>query len=259
MKILFKNEWMTKAIIVLFAFSMVSCTTNELIVEDVINKDTTTNSKASTRTINWSNRTWVVKNGSGGPGPNNWSDDPSAVWVDSQGRLHLKVIKRNGVWYSSEVYLQNSLGHGEYRFYTETNFDTLDPKLVTGLFTYENDSREIDIEFTGSFATPSSKRGWHTVQLGNSQSFYTSMIGTHSTHKILWKSDLIYWISYHGHYASLPNRDAMMHERNYSGPLIPPVGNEKLHINFWLFKGEAPNDGQEAELIIKDFTFIPEQ
>jgi hypothetical protein len=31
-----------------------------------------------------------------------------------------------------------------------------------------------------------------------------------------------------------------------------------VHINLWLFKGLAPKNGQEFEVIIHDFKFTPE-
>ena len=31
-----------------------------------------------------------------------------------------------------------------------------------------------------------------------------------------------------------------------------------VHINLWLFKGLPPKDGQEVEVIIRDFQFAPE-
>jgi hypothetical protein len=30
-----------------------------------------------------------------------------------------------------------------------------------------------------------------------------------------------------------------------------------LHMNFWLFQGQAPSDGLEAEIVVTEFTFTP--
>src|SRR3989442_12920365 len=106
------------------------------------------------RLIDFSGYTWSVKTSTGkvGPGPNYFSDSTSSVWVDAQGRLHMKILKNKGRWYCSEVILQESLGYGTYRFYLDSAVDGLDPSVVLGLFTWNDapdyNHREIDIEFS---------------------------------------------------------------------------------------------------------------
>jgi hypothetical protein len=41
-----------------------------------------THASSWSRTITFAGRSWEVKSGTGGPGPNNWSDSASSVWVD---------------------------------------------------------------------------------------------------------------------------------------------------------------------------------
>lgn len=208
---------------------------------------------SSQTTIQFSGITWNVRNGNGGPGPNSWSDSPNNVWVDAEGQLHLKIRKEASTWYCSEVYAQQSFGYGEYRFYVASNVENYDPEMVAGLFTYETDTREIDIEFSrwGNAAWPV---GWYTVQpviAGNQQNFVLNLQNNISTHKFIWNSSNIYFQSYKGYDAILPNSDSLIKEWNYTGSSNPPVGSERLHINFWLFGGHAPVNQQESELVIK--------
>jgi len=209
-------------------------------------------------TIQFSGLTWNVRNGSGGPGPNLWSDSPNSVWVDTEGQLHLKIRKVGSNWYSSEVYAQKSYGYGEYRFYVASKVETYDPEIVAGLFTYETDTREIDIEFS-RWGNPANVDGWYTIQpvvAGNQQSFPIILTGDSSTHKFTWGSSNIFFQSYQGHFATLPAPGNLIKEWNYTGNYIPPVGNERLHINFWLFGGHVPLNQQEAELVITS-VFVP--
>jgi len=204
-------------------------------------------------TIQFSGLTWNVRNGSGGPGPNLWSDSPNSVWVDTEGQLHLKIRKVGSSWYCSEVYAQKSYGYGEYRFYVAGNVEKYDPEIVAGLFTYETDTREIDIEFS-RWGNPSNVDGWFTVQpvvAGNQQSFAMNLMGDNSTHKFTWSSNSIFFQSYRGHSETLPSSDSLIKAWNYTGNYNPPTGNESLHINFWLFGGHVPVNQQEAELVIK--------
>ena len=204
--------------------------------------------------IQFAGITWQVKNGLQlGPGPNNWSNSPSSVWVDAEGSLHMKIRKSGNTWYCSEVIAQQSFGYGEYRFYLASDVESYDPEVVVGLFTYETDTREIDIEFS-RWGNAGNADGYYTIQPvvpGNQQTFIPNLAGKNSTHKFIWSSHNIFFQSYFGHSASLASTDSLIKEWNYTGKDIPPVGNERLHINFWLFQGHTPVNQQEAELIIK--------
>jgi len=87
-----------------------------------------------------------------GPGPNYFSNSANNVFVDTSGRLHLKITTQANHWYCAEVVLQASPGHGTYRWYLDTPVDALDPNVVLGLFTWSDlpdyANREIDIEFS---------------------------------------------------------------------------------------------------------------
>ena len=83
------------------------------------------------RTVEFSGYTWTVKDVSlGGPGPNRWSDSTESVWIDNDGKLHLKVRQIAGQWYSAEVTMRQSLGHGRYEFMLETDTEAYDPGNV---------------------------------------------------------------------------------------------------------------------------------
>lgn len=204
--------------------------------------------------ITWSGFTWKVKSGLGGPGPNNWNASSSNIWVDGQGNLHLKIIKMGNKWYCSEISLLQSLGYGEYTFEVSTNVENLDKNIILGLFTYETDSKEIDIEFS-KWGNSANVDGWYTIQPPpyntlNQKSFALNLSGDYSTHKFKWNASEIYFQSYHGH-----SQDNLIKQWSYKGANNPPAGNEKLHLNFWLFQGNAPSNGQEAEVVIKSFKF----
>ena len=81
-------------------------------------------------TIQFSGYTWMVKKSAGkvGPGPNYFSDSTANVFVDTAGRLHLRMTKSRNKWYCAEVICTQSLGYGTYRFYLDSAVDALDPK-----------------------------------------------------------------------------------------------------------------------------------
>ena len=215
-------------------------------------------------TIQFAGQTWDVRSGTGNPGNNNWSDSSESVWVDDSGYLHLKIRKSGDRWYCSEIVSQKSFGYGEYIFYVASNVEKYDQNVVAAMFTYENDKREIDIEFTGSGFGNTSKMntyGWYTVQPKpyndtNQKLFKLNLTDNYSSHKFIWSSENIFFQSYHGHYPQLPSGDYLIQEWTYIGSKNPPAGKERLHINLYLLGGEPPTDGQEVEFVV-NAVFIP--
>jgi len=116
-------------------------------------------------TIDFAGKTWNVKNGNGGPGPNNWGNTDQDVSVDSAG-LHLKVSQHadDQKWYSSEVYLPASLGYGKYTFDIDSRADLFDKNLVAAPFLYQDDTHEIDIEHSFWANSSDDKNLFYTVQ-----------------------------------------------------------------------------------------------
>ena len=104
-----------------------------------------------TRIINFSGYEWIVRTSDDakqGPGPNLFSDSEDNVWVDNEGRLHLKIVQKGGHWYCAGVTLRLSQGYKKYVFYVASRVDQLDENVVGGLFTYKNDNEEIDNFYT---------------------------------------------------------------------------------------------------------------
>ncbi len=214
------------------------------------------------RRITFSGYDWKVTSGIGRkPGPNNWLDSSDHVWVDDNRRLHLRITYRDGRWYAAEVGMVQALGYGQYTFYVASRVDLLDKNIVAGLFVYQDDRNEIDIEFSrwGGLGANSQ----YVVQPGpytdrNLYRFNAQLKGDNSTHRFIWTSNSITFRSLHGHYSEPPNSDYLITKWNYGGSYIPTPDVARLLINFWLFRGAPPYDAKEAELVIAKFEFVPE-
>ena len=216
------------------------------------------------RTVQFSGYTWIVKSSESpqGPGPNYWSDSKENVWVDDQGRLHLKITERNGKWYCAEVYTEESFGHGEYTFYMASRIDQLDKNVVCGLFTYLDDNHEIDIEFS-RWGDAKAANAQYVVQPwsrpGNIKRFNIALNGDYSTHRFIWRNNRVDFRSLHGrydlHYDFPPSSDYIISQWTYTGSDIPAPSTEKVHINLWLMNGQPPSDGQKVEVVIEKVEF----
>ena len=226
---------------------------------DATNWDTSVKIENTTISqIQWSGYTWNVKSGTGlGPGPNDWLASSSSVWVDGEDNLHLKIRKIGSKWYCASINAKPSLGYGDYTFQVSSNVENMDKNIVLGLFTYETDTREIDIEFS-RWGDPLSVAGWYNVQpssLSSSHSFALNLPDQYSAHKFQWSPSKIYFQSYFGQSLYLSAKDHLINEWTYTGSQIPPAGNERVVLNLWLFKGVPPSDLKETEVVIHSFTF----
>lgn len=187
------------------------------------------------KSIVFSGLTWYVKTGFGrGPGGNNWHED--CVEVDSAGRLHLRIRKIDGVWYCGEIISDFTAEIGDYTFFLASNVERLDKNIVFGLFLYENDTKEVDIEFFNGVAI-------YCVQPDEFFKFKLNLSGSHSRHSINFHQ-VVSFTSHHGHGLEYPIRGWVSHKASSAY-----MRNAKLHLNLWLKNGIPPNE--EAEVIIK--------
>jgi len=215
--------------------------------------------------IEFSGRTWWVKHSDPviGPGPNHFSDSTDNVWVDDDGRLHLKITNTGGRWTCAEVVSRDVLGYGKYVFRVSSRVDLLDVNVVAGLFTYDETmdypNREIDIEFS-RWGDPAAQNAQYVVQPwdtpGNRERFAIDLGGDpDTTNAFDWAAGSVQFRTWAGHDAA-PPEDATIHSWDYTGADVPTEGGEvRARINLWLRSGEAPIDGQPAELIISRFEY----
>jgi len=219
--------------------------------------------QAANRFIDFADGLWLVKDSPfptpASPGPNYWDDSEDSVFVDAQGRLHMKIRQIAGVWHSSQVTLLEPLAFGDYRFQVEGDPDLLDPNVVLGLFMFTNNTEEIDIELSrwGNPADPDA--GQFVTQPaipGNLERFSLSDAGTLSTYRFNWQADSIFFEAFKGGGNAPQTPGDILHQYYYDGPDVPPLAPfAQIHINLWLMGGLAPIDGQEVEIVISEFAY----
>lgn len=218
------------------------------------------------KTISFAGQTWYVKAAewTADPGPCYYSDRPEDVWVDAAGQLHLKIANHGGRWYCTEVFTTQTYGHGTYVFKLASPVDQLDKNAVLGLFTWDDTSaayshRENDVEMSrwGLAGGPNAQ---YVVQpynsAGHRYQFTLGLPEAQSVHAFTWLADSVAFGSYRGNqWPAVPG--AELHTWTYTGSDVPPAGQGNARINLWLFNGVAPSDGQEIEVIVTAFEFVP--
>ena len=221
------------------------------------------------RWINFSGYDWWVKTSPGtdqiGPGPNYFSDSTNNVWTDGQGWLHLRITNRSNQWQCAEIASARTFGYGSYRFELGSRVDNLDTNIVLGLFTWSDDPaytyREMDVECARGFASDTNNAQF-TVQpyyLSGHYARYCVPTGlVDSTHLLIWQSNSATFQSQSGGYSPNPNPTNVIGAWVFANAsAVPQTGDENVRINLWLLFGHAPTDGQEVELVLKSFQFVP--
>jgi|SRR3989338_6982289 len=200
--------------------------------------------------IEFSSYTWNVKSGYEGPGPNSWDANTDAVYVDSNG-LHLTVMLRDGKWYSSEVWLPTSLGYGTYSFEIGSDVTLVDKNLVGAVFLYEDDTHEIDVEFS-RWSGETVENAQDVVQpfdvTGNMKRF-TLNSGSGVVQRIIWEPARVVF--------EMVQEGKVVQTWEYTGENNFVPGGERVHINFWQYKGMKPSDLNGHEFVVKKFMFTP--
>ncbi len=218
--------------------------------------------------INFAGLTWDVKeaySSTVGPGPNYFSKDN--VWVDVNGKLHLKIRKvSNNKWTCAELKTQQLFVNGVYQFWVEGRPDLFDKNIVLGLFSYPcvNDicepdgTHEIDIEFAkwgNANETENLIYNAYPTMIGGAnyhKTFPVSLAeGTYSTHRYTRSSSSVFFQSLYGHRKDDTGQFVSTTSTNTVSTLAMPV-----YINLWLFKGKLPSDENEVEIVIRDFKFL---
>lgn len=222
---------------------------------------------AKSKEIQFGGYTWSVRAGRGGPGPNSWAENN--VWLDASTNLHLKICLRDGKWSCAEITMRQRLGFGRYQFQVQGWIDRLDDNVVLGLFNYPTSdvgpdaTHEIDLEFArwGNAKNPLGNfTVWPTEKALNreSKSFPFSLTRDQTTHRFIWNRTRVLFRSLLGY---RDDDQEAFSQWNFS-PKEPArfisAQPMPVHINLWLFQGLPPKNGQEVEVVLHDFKFIPE-
>jgi hypothetical protein len=128
------------------------------------------------------------------------------------------------------------------------------------LFTYKDDSHEVDIEYSRWGKTDGLNSGF-TVQpapytSSNAINFNTHLIGAESTHTFTWRNDIVSFETLQGN-INPANAPADSIIKAWQSQVSYDSEGAKTVINLWLYHGLAPSDMQEAEVVITGFEFTP--
>ena len=224
------------------------------------------------KTISWRGYTWeVIDGGIAGVA----QADPSNVFVDESGYLHLRIRKQGNTWTAAEMYTRERLGFGTYQWQIDAPLDVLDKNVVLGLFTYgpracigDDHQNEIDFEYSRWGVQEGENVSWTNYPAVGSDAasdathaeHFTLDGRTQTTSRFVWTSTSITDFLMSGYTPVGSNQGLLLSPWTFA-PNDPqdritqqPV---PLAVNLWCFEN-TPSDGKDVEVVIRDFQFVPE-
>jgi len=208
--------------------------------------------------VTWNGTAWQVKtsNAAVGPGPNIFSK--ANVNVDATG-LHLRIARdASNRWTSSEVIAPASYGYGTYTFTVATRLDQFDPNVVLGLFTWSDKApyahRELDYEAARWGSTTDLTNSQFVVQPYDKAGHlvrFTATAAVRTVQQFTWRPGSVAFES-----RRLDTKE-IVYAYTYTGSDVPRSGDERVHLNLWLFGGAAPTNSQPVEVVVESFVFTP--
>lgn len=210
--------------------------------------------------LRWSARSSALA----GPGPNRWN--PCNAWLDSAG-MHLRIQQRDGYWTSAEVFTTAPIGYGRVEFEMATRIDALDPNVVFGFFTYPTSGadglHEIDIELARFGATAATAANLNYVvypaapaSLARGQcSLRWDTQTASSVHRFLWEPGAVTFQSFATTAVAATTQPYRSWRFVPSGAFAISSGSWPLHMNLWLYGGNAPTNTLPVEVIIRRVTY----
>jgi hypothetical protein len=197
----------------------------------------------------------------GGAGSTPLDDSPEQVWVDPEGRLHLNLVLREGVWQGSALTLRHPLGMGLYLWRVTSPLNALDPNIVFNLSLYAPvpaaAAEGLDIEFS-RWGLPAAQNAQFVVQPGeqeDSRLVFDMPPDAPTLHGIDWQRAFVNFRSTTGDRFVIPAPGDLIAEFRYNQADIPQSMNTAAHIGLGLFNGQPPSNGQPVEVVLESFAF----
>jgi endo-1,3-1,4-beta-glycanase ExoK len=200
----------------------------------------------------WKGINWNVRAGTGAPENNIWNSN--GVWTDSDGHLHMTLEEYNSVWQATELISPSKYSYGSYTWTTSSDYFNLDKNAVLGMFTYYNDTEEIDIE-VAKWQEVNGDNLWFTNQPSqingvpvnaNLKSFKPSHTGRPVKYRIDYTAGSIHYI------VSYADDNSVIGEWTYTDTASIPKAEMYVMMNLWAYA--IPSDGAAIEVEFTDFT-----
>jgi len=197
----------------------------------------------SAKKLQFSGYQWELRETPGDPGGTRNSYDPANGWTDESGFLHLRIARRGMAWVSAEVKLAWSLGYGTYDFVVR-DVSHFEPAVVLTL----GPPQEMDIQISrwGESDDRNVQNVQYVVQpyLVPANTVRFAAPPGRVRYRMIWEPGRLNF-----------RTDSVGSHIFTSG--VPSPGNERVHINFYVFDNKRHPLQHDSEVIVEKFEFRP--
>ena len=209
---------------------------------------------APVSSVQWVGHTWDVTDPSGGAFSNN------NVWVDSDGKLHMKLIY-DGSWHDFSLIQQDKAGYGTYKWIVDTDMSgILDSQdgdqsfMFSPLLLDSSNNNSMDIQMS-RLGDPGLgfNTNW-TVWSTSPQSQTNHFVGAGNTWTLEWMPDHIKF-SVQG-----PDQPYKEWVFNDSSQIPADTGSMKSMLRISQYKDAAPPNNlanYSVEVVLSDYSYTP--
>jgi len=143
------------------------------------------------------------------------------AFVDTLGRLHLRLSRCQDSWCAAEVFTKDTVGYGKYTFQIDSELDTLDPNITLGIFTWDAIASdqfhsEWDIEFARWGTPNASFSAQYVVQPytgPNNMLRFLMSSAAPTTHTVNWSQSQVNFASNAGTIGATANQPVHIQRR----------------------------------------------
>lgn len=205
--------------------------------------------------LTWSGYTWIYDNAQG----TYIKTDPSHAWVDDKGYLHMYLSYLGGSsWMGCNMNTANSYRYGKFIYKTVGQTMNFPTGVTLGMYTYYNDSNELDIEVESD---DSIHHVSYTVQPGNTGQCYLDVANgspylttNNLTYVIDWKPTSVA-------FSVLTESGTIISSWTYSDASKISSCAQNAMLGFispmWDCAEVSPSDTSNKEVVLKSFQYIP--
>ncbi len=209
--------------------------------------------------VKFSGYDWSVRQGTADRYGAKSDYEPSNVWIDSDGYLHLRIVREPNRTVCADLSLTRSLGYGTYSFKVR-DVARLEPAAALSFRTWDDkdtveDHREMDIELS-RWGNLSLKNADYVVQpffFPENKIFYIAPPGP-LVLSLHWEEGRATFQTVRDGGRDLRRQTEIKKSFTVG---IPEPGNELVNINFCDFKYSKVPLGKGAEVVIENFQFLP--
>jgi hypothetical protein len=213
----------------------------------------------ASKVIHFSGYDWKVRNAASDRGGQPNFYDPSNVWTDKNGYLHLRMEEHDGIWTCAEVSLTRSLGYGSYIFVVQ-DISHFGPSAALDLYTIDdfrtdNIPSQLGIELS-RWGIADSKNAQYDVQpfyVPENVSRFLAPPGV-LTHLLRWESGRASFKTVRGSVIG-PGAAPVSQHIFTSG--IPTPDKETVHMGLYSYRDAKRSSQQPVEVVIEKFEFLP--